>query len=535
MATCYVNCRFLSNGTLHDTCFVIEDERFAFVGSREQAFHLYPHARRIDLGGSFVSPGFNDSHMHLLSLGGALAQAQLAKYTSSLSAMLEALRVFSASHPDESWVLGRGWNQDYFSDASRFPTRDDLDMICPDRPCMITRACGHIVSVNSKALSLAGMDKQAPIIDGGKVYTDENGRPNGVLAENAISLISSLLPKPDIDTIKRRLILAMDHVHAFGITSVHSDDFSALDVPFEWIIQAYAELKAEGKMTVRVTQQCLLPTLDDLSRFLDAGYKTGWGDEWFRIGPLKLLTDGSLGARTAYLRAPYSDAPQTRGIPIYAQDTLNAIVIRAHQAGMQIAAHAIGDAAADQVLHAIELAQTAYPRKNARHGIVHAQVFTKQQAERAAKLNMHAYIQPIFLDYDTQIVHTRLADRAEDAYPAASLLAAGVTISGGSDSPVEPPDVMEGIECAVTRLPVTRREEHPYLPQEALSIHQAFELFTVCGAYASFEESVKGRIQTGYLADFVVLGKNPCDLSPELLHDIPVTAVYLGGRQVFPI
>jgi len=181
----------------------------------------------------------------------------------------------------------------------------------------------------------------------------------------------------------------------------------------------------------------------------------------------------------------------------------------------------------------VEKAQAACPRRDARHGIVHAQVFTHEQAARAARLGMHAYIQPIFLDYDTQIVHERLGSRADDAYLAASLRHTGVSISGGSDSPVEPPDVLEGIQCAMTRLPVTRSENTPYLPGEALSAAQAVDLFTRCGAYASFEESVKGRIASGQLADFTILGGNPFEADPMLIHAIPVKAVYLGGKQVF--
>lgn len=533
MVTCYEHARVFTGQGAPADCFAVRDGRFLFAGSAEAAHRLFPRAGRVDLGRRFVCPGFNDSHMHLLELGCVLTQAQLAPCSDALTHVLKALGTFAAAHPDEPWVLGRGWNQDHFADGARFPTRDDLDAVCPDRPALITRACGHIAVANSCALRLCGIADAAPQVTGGRVDADEAGRPTGVLRENAILLVTSRIPTPDRAGIKRRLMLAMDCVRRRGITSVQTDDFSALSVPFEEVISAYLELKEEGRLTVRVTEQCYLPTQDALHAFLAAGYHTGWGDGLFRIGPLKLITDGSLGARTAFLRAPYSDAPGTRGIATYKQIELNALVLKAHRAGMQIAAHAIGDGAADLVLAAFEQAQAALPREDARHGIVHAQVLTQAQARRMKALRLHAYIQPIFLDADTQIVGHRLGARALDAYPAKSLLAQGITLSSGSDSPVEPPDVLAGIQCAVTRMPYTRRADAPYLPREALSLAEALHSFTSSGAYASFEERKKGVIAPGYCADFTVLAADPFKAEPASICKIPVCETYLGGKRIF--
>lgn len=528
----YENARvFTGNHTAADS-FVVCDGRFAFVGASSQAREAYPDAQCVDLHGQFACPGFNDSHMHLLNLGSMLMEAQLAPHSDSLEHVLEELKRFIDSHQQESFILGRGWNHDDFTDVSRYPDRDDLDRICPDKPVLITRACGHVAVANSAALRLAGIADHAPDVDGGRVVTDASGRPNGVLEENALMLVSSQFPVPDRKGLKERLLLAMAHVNRFGITSVQSDDFLSTGAPFEEVIAAYLELKNENLLTVRVTEQCQLMTIEDLERFLSLGYKTGWGDEWFRIGPLKIISDGSLGSRTALLREPYEDAPETRGIATYSADALNALVLRAHCAGMQIAAHAIGDAAADLVLDAIERAQMLCPRSDTRHGIVHAQILTQAQAERMKTLGMHAYIQSIFLDYDTTIVYPRLGKRADEAYPAASLLRRGVTISGGSDSPVEQPDVLTGIQCAITRMPVTRKTNAPYLPQEALTLTQALQSFTVSGAYVSFEEDKKGQIAPGMLADFTVIGIDPFETDPKWLHKLPILGTYIGGKQV---
>ena len=530
MLTRYENAQvFTADGRLAES-FVVKDGRFAFVGRLEDARNAFPQAKAVDLSGSFVCPGFNDSHLHLLELGCVLGQAQLA--SDSLAGMLDALARYAAGHPREPFVLGRGFNDDHFLDERRYPTRGELDAACPDRPCLITRACGHVAVANSRALALCGIDGHAPEVSGGLVATDASGRPNGVLEENAIDLVSRHIPVPDRAGIKARLLRAMQTVNGYGITSVHSDDLNALEVPFEEVIAAYRELESEGRMTVRVTQQARLHEPALLECFLSAGYRTGWGDEWYRIGPLKLITDGSLGARTALLRAPYADAPGTSGIATFEPEALDALVLRAHSAGMQIAAHAIGDRAADLVLDAIERAQAACPRENARHGIVHAQVLDESQAARMGRMGMHAYIQPIFLDYDTQIVFPRLGERALHAYPAASLRGHGVTFSGGSDCPVEPANVLRGIQCAVTRMPVTHPADAPYLPQEALSLRDALLCFTAGGAYASFEEHSKGRIAPGMLADFTVLGIDPFETDPKWLHQIPICGVYVGGRQV---
>lgn len=532
MTTCFTNARVFTGTRQTADAFVVCKGRFVFVGSGREALNLYPDAKQINLNGQFVCAGFNDSHMHLLNLGVMLRQAQLSPASDSLSHVLRVLKAYAQTHDQEPWIIGRGWNQDDFEDEVRYPTRDDLDRVCPDKPCLITRACGHVAIANSAALRMVGIAEQAPWVDGGRVVTDELGRPNGILEENAIDLVTDAMPTPNREQIKSSLLLAMAHVNRFGITSVQSDDFTSTKAPFEEVIAAYLELEREGKMTVRVTQQCLLPDAKSLNRFLKLGYCTGWGDAWFRIGPLKLITDGSLGSRTAFLRKPYEDAPHTCGIATYSQESLDELVFMAHQAGMQIAAHAIGDGAAERVLLSIERAQKRFPRKDARHGIVHAQILTQEQIEKMQALNMHAYIQPIFLDYDTTIVYPRLGSRAQEAYPAATLLRKGVTLSAGSDSPVEPPDVMLGLQCAVTRLPVTRTIPTPYLPVEALSLREALLSFTAYGAYPSFEETSKGLIAEGMLADFTILGIDPFETDPKWIHRIPIQSVYVNGNQV---
>jgi predicted amidohydrolase YtcJ len=252
----------------------------------------------------------------------------------------------------------------------------------------------------------------------------------------------------------------------------------------------------------------------------------------FRIGPLKLLGDGALGARTAYLSRPYADEPSNRGLTVFTQDQFDELILLAHSSGMQVAVHCIGDACLDMVLDSIEKAEQEFPRENSRHGIVHCQITRPEQLSRIANAHLHVYFQSIFLDYDIHIVEERAGELlAKSSYSWKKLLEMGATGSNGSDCPVELPDVMAGIQCAVTRCDL--RGNGPYLPEEALTLQQSLDSFTSYGAWASFEENIKGKIRQGFLADFVILGKNPFDTPQNAIKDIPVLATYLGGKNMY--
>ena len=245
-----------------------------------------------------------------------------------------------------------------------------------------------------------------------------------------------------------------------------------------------------------------------------------------------MLGDGALGARTAFLSRSYADDPSTRGISVFSQREFDEMISCAHAGGMQCAIHCIGDACLDLVLDAIEKAQAEHPRADARHGIVHCQITRPDQLERMAKLGLHVYAQSIFLDYDIHMVRERVGEKlAETSYSWKTLMDKGCTVSNGSDCPVEYPNVMGGIQCAVTRRDL--KGEGPYLPQEAFSIQEALDGFTKAGAYSSFEENIKGQILPGMLADFVVLGDNPFCTDFSRLKDIPILSTWVGGKEVY--
>jgi predicted amidohydrolase YtcJ len=251
----------------------------------------------------------------------------------------------------------------------------------------------------------------------------------------------------------------------------------------------------------------------------------------YRFGPLKMLGDGALGARTAFLSIPYADDETTHGIPVYSKELMDSMISYANKNGMQIAVHTIGDACLDWVLEAYEKALKECPREDHRHGIVHCQIMRADQWAKINKLNLHVYAQTIFLDYDINIVKQRVGEElANTSYCWKSLMKNGVTVSNGSDAPVELPDVMAGIQCAVTRKTLNGVNE--YLPDEAFTVKEAIDSFTIQGAKASFEEDKKGKIKRGMLADFVILNENLFEVSSDKIRDVKVLEVYLDGKKL---
>ena len=529
MKTSYYNAHVYTGQFPLKQAFLVEDGRFTAVGSNAEILPL-PADEQVDLNGSFVCAGFNDSHMHLLNLGQALSVAPLHLYTGSLQEMLLCLQQMQPGRG--GWIIGRGWNQDFFADVKRMPNRWDLDKVSLDHPVCAIRACGHAMAVNSKALELLGITGSTPQLPGGEIVM-ENNQPNGILFDNAMDLVYAAVPAPSKDDLKAMLRAACGMLNSYGITSCGSDDYGVFqNTPWEIVNEAYRELEADGELTVRVYEQANFTNLASLAGFVEAGNVTGTGSDYFRLGPLKMLGDGALGARTAYLSAPYQDDPSTRGLSVFTPEVFDEMIGYAHEHGMQVAVHCIGDACLDLVLNSIEKALTKHPRSIHRHGIVHCQITRPDQLERIAKLGLHVYAQSIFLDYDLHIVEDRVGkELAQSSYSWKTLMGKGVTVSNGSDCPVEMPNVMGGIQCAVTRCDL--KGNGPYLPLEAFTVQEALDSFTKAGAKASFEETLKGEIQPGMLADFVVLGENPFEMDPGKLKDIPILSTYLGGKVVY--
>ncbi|WP_042273403.1 amidohydrolase [[Clostridium] dakarense] len=518
--------------------FVEKDGKFIYVGSNEKALSFKDEdSKIIDLENKFVTAGFNDSHMHVLGYGYSLQMINLFEFTTSLKELKKGVNKFidENSLNENEWVRGRGWNNDYFTDTNNFPTRYDLDEISTEYPICLIRACGHVCVVNSKALEIAGINSLSKQVEGGAFDLDENGEPLGIFRENALGLIYDNINKPSKKQLKNMIYDACKSLNSYGITSAQTDDFTVFSkTDYQDVIDAYKELEKENNLSVRIYEQSQLVDKEELKDFIEKGYSTGVGSDNFKIGPLKLLGDGSLGARTAYLSESYSDDESTCGIAIYAGEQFDDMIEYAHKNNMQVAIHGIGDKIMIMVINSIEKALRKYPRNNHRHGIVHCQITTKEILDKIKELSMCSYIQSIFLDYDINIVQKRVGvDRAKTTYNFKTLINNGIT-ANGSDCPVELPNVLNGIQCSVTRKTLDGKVG-PFLQNQALSVKEAIDSYTIMGAYTSFEENVKGSISFGKFADFVILDKNPFEENINNLKDIKVLSTYMNGNCVYKL
>ncbi len=507
----------------------IDNDKIIKVGKNEDVLALKKvNEECINLEGKTVIPGLNDSHMHLYGFGAMLKMVNLMNVT-SIKDIITKVQDFINVHkiPQGSWVRGRGWNQDYFTDGKTYLTKADLDKISKDHPIILSRACGHMAVVNSKALEVCGIDKMTNQVEGGEFDLDL-----GIFKEHALGLIMGNIPKPTIFEIKQALMEAMKYANSKGLTSVQTDDLSHAGT-FSDVLKAYEQLRDEGKLTCRIYEQCLLDK-EELLEFISLGYKTGVGDEYFKIGPYKILSDGSLGARTAALSRKYADDISTDGVMCYTQEILDDLILTAHQNGFQIATHCIGDRAMKMVLDSYEKALTIANRDNHRHGIIHCQITTNKLIKRFKELNILAYIQPIFLHYDLHIVEDRVGkELAETSYAFKTFVDTGIHTSLGTDCPVEALDTMSNIYCAVNRCDLNGNPIGGWNPQEKLSVYEALFHYTQDSAYASFSENIKGSLSEGKLADFVVLSDDIMEINTLKIKDIKVLQTYVGGKLVY--
>lgn len=521
----------------------VKDGLILRVGSDEEILALKTEATElVDLSGRLMVPGFHDSHIHLMSYGLSLEKVNLGEADSiedivalGSSFLRQRIEENGGAMPEGWWLQGRGWNNDYWNE-NRFPTRYDLDRITEDYPVTYTRACGHIIVVNSRALQLMGVGRDTPQIAGGQIDMDETGEPLGIFREAARDIVYNAIPRLSVPRIQQIASRGAEQMLRCGITAIQSDDFEAVpEAEYQNVIDALTQLSEEGRLPIKIFEQCLLPPLPRLKEFLGKGYRTEKnGGGRFRIGPLKLLADGSLGGRTAYLSRPYADDPSTCGIPVFSQEELNELIATAHDCGMPAAVHCIGDGTLHMALTAIEKAQTEHPLPDMRHSIVHCQITDEALLLRLRQLNAVVHAQPIFINYDRHIVKDRVgAELEQTSYAWKSMLELGVHVAGGSDSPVESFDVMKNIYCAVTRKGLDGMPQEGWLPQQKLSVEEAVYIFTMGGAYASYDERINGSVTVGKQADFAVIDRNIFTVNPEEIKDAQVVMTVLDGEIVY--
>lgn len=514
-----------------EQAMLVQDDRIVRVGSDGEVLAAAPNGcERVDLEGRTVVPGFNDSHLHILMLGDNLNQVALHGCT-SMAEVISRGREFLATHnlPAGQTLQGFGWNQDYFTDEVRMPNRYDLDQISTEHPIIFSRACGHAISINSRAIEMLGLTAQTPQPMGGEFSIGENGEPDGLLFERASNLLAPLRPEQTPEVMASYLKAAMDYAASMGVTTAQSNDLSENNYPD--FLAAIDLLRQRDAITCRYFAQCSFTDPRKLETFFAEGHIRGDGDSLAQIGSIKMFIDGSLGARTALLRGPYADDPNAVGIKTLPDDLFDEIVRVTDAHNCTVVTHCIGDGAVENCLTSYSRVIGDGPNKN-RHGIIHCQITDADQLARIRDLDVCAMVQPIFIHYDMHVVRERVGDAlAETSYNFGTMGRMGIHVSYGTDCPVEDLNPFENLYCAVTRRDLNGGEV--YLPGECVDIYTAIDNYTYESAYTCFDENQRGRLQPGYLADFVILDADIFTIPAEQIKAVRPVATYLGGRAVY--
>ncbi|MFZ0743999.1 MAG: amidohydrolase [Terracidiphilus sp.] len=501
----------------------IADGRVLAVGTNAEVTRLGgPHTVLRDLNSAssstFLFPGFNDAHVHLGSAGQTKLNVDLTG-VQSVGDMLAKIQNYAQAAPAGQWLIGGNWDHTLWKQKV-LPTRQDLDRVTGDHPAFLDRIDGHIAIANSLALKAAGITGSTKPPQGGAIDLDANGEPTGILRESAQELVYKVIPPPSHDERRKGDELAIEDAISHGITSVQ--DFSDWQ---DFLI--YEELEKEGNLTLRITEW--LPFKDPLPELIKMRAHHDLHDPMLHTGFLKGFMDGSLGSRTAALKAPYSDDPGNTGLPQYTQTQLNKMAVERARAGFQLGFHAIGDRAAAMALDAYS--QPGISR-TARNRIEHAQVVDPADIPRFKKLGVIASMQPSHVLTDMNWAETRLGPkRAAYSYAWKAFLDAGVPLAFGTDYPVEPITPFRGIYAAVTRM--NEYGTKTYFPQNKITRGQALYAYTQGSAYAEFAEKQKGKLAPGYDADFILVDRDLFKVAPGGILDTKVRATFVAGEQVF--
>jgi predicted amidohydrolase YtcJ len=507
------------------TAVALRDGRIVAVGGEADVRGLVgPATRRVDLAGGSVVPGLSDAHVHVENIGTAAETLSLVGAT-SLQDALDRVASRARTMPAGEWLLGRGWDQNDWPEK-RFPTAAELDRAAADRPVYLVRVDGHAAWANTRAIALAGLSAATADPSGGRIIRDGSGAPAGVFVDTAQALVSSKIPPPGRDARKRRLAKGLAAAAEVGLTSVH-DAGVTVDT-----VDLYKELLREDALPVRVYVMLRGPG-DFLEKAGALQPEVGLGDGRLTVRSIKVVADGALGSRGAWLLEPYADEPGTRGLNTVDAAAFERLLGEAVRRGFQVATHAIGDAANRFVLDAYERAFAGRDGSAYRFRIEHAQVLAPSDVPRFKKLGVLPSMQPTHCTSDMYWAGDRVGpERVKGAYLWKTFLDQGVPVPAGSDAPVESIAVMPGIMAAVTRQDAKGWPPGGWQPQERVSLEQALRMFTRDAAYAAFDEKERGAIAVGRRADLTVLGRDLTTVAPLDLDDVPVRMTIVGGRVV---
>jgi len=504
---------------------LVRGEEIIAVGNDDEVSALTETgAKVVDLEKHFVMPGFNDAHVHIGGAGADWLAVRLFG-AGTVGEMQKRLAAAVAAHKPGEWITGFGWDHTLWPEK-KFPNRQQLDLVSPKNPVILTHVSGHVAVANSVALQIAGITKDSPNPPGGEIEKDQKGEPTGMLKEGAaMRLVESKIPAPTEEQRRHGIELALGDIAKNGVTSVQ--DNSAWED-----FLTYRALKNEGKLTVRVTEW--LPFAAPLEKLQQMRRDGGTTDPWLRTGALKMVTDGALGSRTAAMLAPYSDDEKTSGILTMEPDKLRQLAIDRDKAGFQLNFHAIGDRANRIALDAFEAAAKANGPRDRRDRIEHAQVVAASDFARFARLQVIASMQPSHETSDMRWAEQRVGpDRAKGAYAWATMQKFGVRLAFGTDYDVEPISPFRGLYACVTRELPDGGPPGGWEPQEKISLGDCIRAYTSGSAYGEFMEGKKGELKEGEFADFIVLSNDLTKIEPREYTKTKVLRTVVGGRLVY--
>lgn len=494
---------------------LIGGERVNWLGKDQQAGSV--EAQRIDLAGRTVLPGLVDAHIHLEKYARQLDLLDCE--LPSKQACLEAVAARAARVPAGDWLLGHGWNQNSWEG---FGTAAELDRAAPDHPVYLTAKSLHAGWANSDALRMAGIDSNSSDPEGGLIQRSQAGAPTGILFEKAMRLVSKLIPDPEPHALADRLDAAQQRLTELGLTGIHDFDGPRC-------LAALQILRRRGRLRLRVIKNVLV---EALAATQAAGLRSGFGDDWIRLGSVKAFADGALGPRTAAMLSAFEDDPKNHGVLLLDREAVSELGIQAAEAGFGLTVHAIGDRANHEVLDGFATLRTYEAEHNLpsrRHRIEHLQLLHPEDVRRPAELGLVASMQPIHATSDMRTAALAWADRSRFAYGWRSQIEAGARLAFGSDAPVEDPNPFLGIHSALTRQTISA-ESPAWIPQERISLAEALGAYSEGPAYAAGTDDRQGRLQPGYLADLIVLESDPRELEPEQIAGLSPIGVMVGGE-----
>ena len=501
----------------------VRGDRILAVGtSAEISAHVDAENTQVIMAsGMMLVPGFIDTHVHFVEGGTALASVQL-RDADTPAEFTRRIADFAQTIEPGEWILGGTWDHENW--GGELPRRDWIDDVTPDNPVWVFRLDGHMALANSLALKAGGVDADTPDVAGGTIDRYDDGRPAGLLKDNAMLPINAAVPLPSDALLDRQVTAAMEYVAGNGVTTVH-------DMAGWSSLASYRRIHARGELITRIYSVVPLP---DWEQLRDEVATSGHGDEWLKIGGLKGVMDGSLGSHTAAFLEPFTDAPDDRGFLINKLGDMRAWISGADDAGLHVIVHAIGDSAIRDLLDIYLDVADAHGPRDRRFRIEHAQHIHPDDIGRFAVQDIIASMQPYHAIDDGRWAERVIgAERSKTTYAFRSLIDTGARVTFGSDWYVAPATPIDGIYAAVTRRTIDGANPDGWVPEQKISVEEALIAYTSDAAYASFEEDIKGMIKVGMLADLVLLDRDLTSIPPESIADTRILTTIVGGNIVY--